>query len=69
MGEKDEINEENPFLYWMKLSDLIDQGVIINSNLTEEEINEIKINNNEYINSIKLFHEKILPEYYKAINI
>ena len=45
------------------------EGDIINSNLTEEEINEIKINNNEYINSIKLFHEKILPEYYKAVNI
>ena len=48
---------------------IMKEGDIINSNLTEEEINEIKINNNEYINSIKLFHEKILPEYYKAINI
>ena len=36
LGEKDEINEENPFLYWMKLSDLIDQGVIKVGNVNDE---------------------------------
>jgi hypothetical protein len=45
------------------------EGNIINSNLSEEEINEIKKNNDEYINSIKIFNEKIKPEYYKSINI
>ena len=48
---------------------IMKEGNVINSNLSEEEINEIKKNNNEYINSIKIFNEKIIPEYYKGINI
>jgi len=35
--ENNEINEQNPFIYWLKLSDLIDQGVIKVGNTTNEE--------------------------------
>ena len=45
------------------------EGNIINSNLTEEEIKEIKLKNEEYINIIKLFKEKFIKEYFKEINI
>ena len=43
------------------------EGNIINSNLTEEEIKNIKENNGEYINSIKLFREKFMNEYSKTL--
>ena len=48
---------------------IIKEGNIINSNLTEEEIKEIKLKNEEYINIIKLFKEKFIKEYFKEINI
>ena len=57
-GEKDEINEDNPFLYWMKLSDLIDQGVIKVGNVKDEKETD---NNNENLGFCKkiLFREII----------
>ena len=48
---------------------IMKEGNIINSNLTEEEIKEIKLKNEEYINIIKLFKEKFIKEYFKEINI
>ena len=48
---------------------IMKEGNIINSNLTEEEIKEKKIKNEEYINIIKLFKEKFIKEYFKEINI
>jgi len=44
------------------------EGNIIKSNLTEDEIKDIKINNQEYINLIKIFHEKFIPTFIKSIN-
>jgi hypothetical protein len=63
------LNDENNNNMNEKRIVIMKDGNIINSNLSEEEINEIKKNNNEYINSIKIFNEKIIPEYYKGINI
>ena len=40
--EKDEINQENPFLYWVKLNDLIDQGMIKIGASKEEKDNSVK---------------------------
>ena len=48
---------------------IMKEGNIINSNLTEEEIKEIKLKNEEYINIIKLFKEKFIKEYFKEISI
>ncbi len=45
------------------------EGSIINSNLSEKEIKEIKANNQDYINITKLFQEKFIKEYFKAQNI
>ena len=63
------LNDENNNNMNEKRIVIMKEGNVINSNLSEEEINEIKKNNNEYINSIKIFNEKIIPEYYKGINI
>ena len=51
----------------------ISSSILINQctyvNILDNIYFDLEHDNNEYINSIKLFHEKILPEYYKAINI
>ena len=48
---------------------IMKEGNIINSNLTPEEIKEIRTNNSEYINIIKLFREKFMGEYLKSKDI
>ena len=50
--EKDEINQENPFLYWVKLNDLIDQGMI-KIGASKEEKDNNKNNNNENLGCFK----------------
>jgi hypothetical protein len=51
--ENNEINEQNPFIYWLKLSDLIDQGVIKVGNTTNEETENASQVNNNINNNIK----------------
>ena len=59
LGDKDEMDGDNPFKYWMKLSDLIDQGSIIVGNTKEE--NNKDNNSKENLSLIKkiLFREII----------
>ena len=62
LNDQNEINfDNNEKIVIMK------EGNIINSNLSEEEIKNIKENNGEYINSIKLFREKFMNEYSKTL--
>ena len=62
LNDQNEINfDNNEKIVIMK------EGNIINSNLSEEEIKNIKENNEEYINSIKLFREKFMNEYSKTL--
>jgi hypothetical protein len=46
---------------------IMDKGNIINSELDEEELSKIKLNN-EYNEKIKIFREKLFPEYIKTVN-
>ena len=52
-GKYKQINEENPFQYWIKLNDLIDQGNLKIGNVTKEdnENNNNEKNNNEKNNN------------------
>ena len=60
LDKDDNFNEEK--IVFMK------EGNIINSNLTEDELKDIKINNQEYNNLIKIFHEKLISTFIKTIN-
>ena len=71
--ENDEINEDNPFIYWLKLCDLIDQGVIKVGNIKEDNKKDKK-SESENLSWIKkiifreiIFEIKICGE--KIINI
>ena len=46
---------------------IINKGNIINSELNEDDILEIK-SSNEYIERIKFYHDKFEPEYFKIVN-
>ena len=56
--EKDEISQDNPFLYWIKLNDLIDQGVI----KIEVPKNEKDNNNNDNNEKLGCFKRLIFKE-------
>ena len=56
--EKDEISQDNPFLYWIKLNDLIDQGVI----KIEFPKNEKDNNNNDGDEKLGCFKKLIFKE-------
>ena len=56
--EKDEISQDNPFLYWIKLNDLIDQGVI----KIEFPKNEKENNNNDNNEKLGCFKKLIFKE-------
>ena len=56
--EKDEISQDNPFLYWIKLNDLIDQGVI----KIEVPKNEKDNNNNDNNEKLGCFKKLIFKE-------
>ena len=56
--EKDEISQDNPFLYWIKLNDLIDQGVI----KIEVPKNEKDNNNNDGDEKLGCFKKLIFKE-------
>ena len=56
--EKDEISQDNPFLYWIKLNDLIDQGVI----KIEFPKNEKDNNNNDNNEKLGCFKRLIFKE-------
>ena len=59
---KDEINFDNE-----EKIVIMEKGNIINSELSEEDILEIK-SSKEYNEKIKLFQEKFIPEYFKTVN-
>ena len=59
-GNNDDINEEKIII--------IKEGNIINSNLSNDEINEIK-SKKEYKDMIKIYKAKIIIEYYKSLNV
>ena len=56
--ERDEISQDNPFLYWIKLNDLIDQGVI----KIEFPKNEKDNNNNDNNEKLGCFKRLIFKE-------
>ena len=56
--EKNEISQDNPFLYWIKLNDLIDQGVI----KIEVPKNEKDNNNNDGDEKLGCFKKLIFKE-------
>ena len=56
--ERDEISQDNPFLYWIKLNDLIDQGVI----KIEFPKNEKDNNNNDGDEKLGCFKKLIFKE-------
>ena len=64
-GDNNEINEESPFLYWFKLNDLIDQGIIrVGSNTKEETANN---NDNNNINNNNKNEEDNKLSFWKKI--
>ena len=67
LKNKNNINFDNNDINEEKIV-IMKEGNIINSNLTEEEIKEIKTNNQEYINIKKLFEEKFINEYLRTLN-
>jgi len=66
-SNKNNINFDNNDINEEKIV-IMKEGNIINSSLSEEELNDIKLNNKEYINIVKIFYDKFIPEYYKSIN-
>ena len=75
LEENKEINEENPFQYWIKLNNLIDQGVIKVGNVKNKEIkkddneNNNSTNNNSNNNKLSFFKKIIFKEIIFEIKI
>jgi hypothetical protein len=75
LEENKEINEENPFQYWIKLNNLIDQGVIKVGNVKNKDIkkdnndNNNSTNNNSNNNKLSFFKKIIFKEIIFEIKI
>jgi len=68
LNNKNNINLNNNNNTYEEKIVMMKEGIIINSKLTENELQEIKTNNKEYINITQLFQEKLLKEYFRTLN-